>query len=81
MRLIRLLRIVRIYKKANSAVNKLNDNSEFRRLAMKHRAYQKRKERQEIEDSKRLIALSSANDNSIEVSKFTEESSHIPKAQ
>jgi hypothetical protein len=48
---------------------------------MKHRAYKKRKERQEIEDSKRLIALSSANDNSIEVSKFTEESSHIPRAQ
>jgi len=49
-------------------------------LAMKHRAYQRRKQRQEIEDSKRLIAFSSANDNSIEVSKFTEEWKHDDRA-
>lgn len=64
MRLIRLLRVVRIYKKANSAVNKLNDSNDYKRLVNKHKAYQRMKKKNQIEDSKRFA--SQTPDNSIE---------------
>lgn len=63
MRLIRLLRVVRIYKKANSAVNKLNDSNDYKRLVNKHKAYQRMKKKNQIEDSKRFA---SQLDNSID---------------
>jgi hypothetical protein len=65
MRFVRLLRVVHIYKKANTKFNQLDDNNEFKRIVLRHRAYQRKLKLQAIEDSKRLGALSSANDSSL----------------
>ena len=65
MRFVRLLRVVHIYKKANTKFNQLDDNNEFKRIVLRHRAYQRKLKLQAIEDSKRLGALSSVNDSSL----------------
>jgi len=50
MRLIRLLRVVRLYKQANSEFNKLNDDNEFKRIVLRHKADKRRRRRQTIND-------------------------------
>lgn len=66
MRFIRLLRVVRIYKKANSEFNKLNDDNEFKRIVLRHRAYQRKLRMQAIEDSKRF-GITPSGSGSIEI--------------
>ena len=53
--MVRLIRIVRLYKTANEKINKRAGDDEFARLANMSRQQMLRKKKKELEDSRRAL--------------------------